>query len=108
MPYGFLLTAILFVIAISFGEMFVMPFSSNFVFSRSAGAFQGQYMALYGIAWAAANTVAPLYGTQVIAAWGYNTLWLLLGVQVVVVWFGFWLLERSLQQKLVLEPEAIK
>ena len=93
-PLGHTTAALLFVIAISLGEIFVMPFSSNFVFSRSAGSSQGQYMAIYGIAWSVANTLAPLYGTQVIAAWGYQTLWILLAIQAMVVWVGFWFLEK--------------
>ena len=96
LPIGYSVAGVLFVTAISFGEMFVMPFSSNFVFGRSSGAFQGQYMALYGIAWALANTLSPLYGTQVIAAWGYNTLWTLLALQTMLVWVGFWYLEKGM------------
>ncbi len=98
LPVGFTVAALLYLFAISFGEMFVMPFSSNYVFGRSAGSFQGQYMALYGIAWALANTLAPLYGTQVIAAWGYNTLWALMAVQTLLVWAGFWYLENGLSR----------
>jgi predicted MFS family arabinose efflux permease len=93
LPIGFFWAGLIFIIAISFGEMFVMPFSSNFVFARSEGSYQGQYMAMYGIAWAAANVLAPLYGTQVIAAWGYHTLWVLLALQSALVLFGFWVLE---------------
>jgi len=96
LPIGFTAVAILYLIAISLGEMFVMPFSSNFVYGRSTGAFQGQYMALYGIAWALANTLAPLYGTQVVAAWGYNTLWTLMAIQTLLVWGGFWYLEKGM------------
>jgi predicted MFS family arabinose efflux permease len=95
LPIGFTMAAILYLIAISLGEMFVMPFSSNYVFGRASGAFQGQYMALYGIAWALANVLAPLYGTQVIAAWGYNTLWTLMALQTLLVWVGFWYLEKG-------------
>lgn len=95
LPTGFLVAGLLFITAISLGEMFVMPFSSNFVFARSSGTFQGQYMAFYGMAWAVANIIAPFYGTQVIAAWGYNTLWILLAIQAFAVWVGFWYLERT-------------
>lgn len=89
LPISYALMAFLFVVTISFGEIFVMPFSSNYVFGRSKGAFQGQYMAFYGIAYSVANTMAPLYGTQVIAAWGYHTLWVLLIIQAGLVWLGF-------------------
>ena len=93
-PPGGLATALVFVVAISFGEMFVMPFSSNFVFAYANKGSAGDYMALYTMAYSISNIIAPVMGTQVIAAWGYQTLWWLLGGMAFVAWIGFWLLER--------------
>ncbi|MDX1911056.1 MAG: MFS transporter [Saprospiraceae bacterium] len=93
LPYGWS-AALAFTIIISFGEIFVMPFSSNFVFGRSEGAKQGQYMALYTMAWSVANILAPLWGTQVIAAWGYNALWSWAIAQSLITLAGFYWLER--------------
>lgn len=95
MPIGHASAALVFVIAISFGEMFVMPFSSNFVFGRSAGVRQGQYMALYTMAYSVANILAPLFGTQIIAAMGYTSLWYMLALLAGVTWIGFWILGRD-------------
>lgn len=100
LPYNPLLMVTIFTIIISLGEVMVMPFSSNFVFGRSKGSYQGQYMSLYGIAYSLANTVAPLYGTQVAAAFGYPTLWMLLGGQAILVLFGFWWLEKRITRSL--------
>jgi predicted MFS family arabinose efflux permease len=100
LPLGYTALGLLFIIAISLGEIFVMPFSSNFVFGRALGAYQGQYMALYGISWGVANTLAPLYGTQVVATYGYNTLWVLLAIQACVVWVGFWFLDRLFPEEM--------
>jgi predicted MFS family arabinose efflux permease len=102
LPLGFTVLGLLFIFAISLGEIFVMPFSSNFVFGRSFGAYQGQYMAVYGISWGVANTLAPLYGTQVVATFGYDTLWVLLALQACIVWVGFLLLDRFLPEKTAL------
>lgn len=93
-PFDPFSLAMMFIVLISLGEIFVMPFSANFVFSSAKGRHQGQYMALYNIAYSLANTIAPLYGTQMIAAWGYSALWWALGLQALAVWAGFWLLER--------------
>lgn len=89
--------ALLFTLVISFGEMFVMPFSSNFVFGRSEGTKQGQYMALYTMSYSVANIIAPFLGTQVIAAWGYSVLWYLVTGLALVTWIGFWLMEKHFQ-----------
>jgi predicted MFS family arabinose efflux permease len=94
-PLGALAAALLFTVAISIGEIFVMPFSSNYVFGRSAGSQQGQYMGLYTIAYSVSNIIAPLFGTQVIAAWGYASLWWMLVVLALIVWVGFGWMERQ-------------
>jgi predicted MFS family arabinose efflux permease len=95
---GALAAALIFTIAISFGEIFVMPFSSNFAYGRAAGAGkQGQYMALYTMAYSLANILAPLLGTQIIAAFGYATLWSVLIVLSVVTWIGFLSLQNRLK-----------
>jgi len=93
-PLSGLLAALVFIVAISFGEMFVMPFSTNFVFAYAAKGSAGSYMALYGIAYSVANIIAPLLGTQVIALWGYHALWYFLGALAAVSWIGFWFLEK--------------
>lgn len=106
-PLGGLLAALIFIVAISFGEMFVMPFSTNFVFAYATKGSAGSYMALYGIAYSIANIIAPLLGTQVIASWGYHTLWYSLGALTIVSWVGFWILERNTERKpLTLKLEA--
>lgn len=92
-PPGGMVMALLFTLFISFGEMLVMPFSTNYVFGRaSALGNQGQYMALYTMSYSVANILAPLFGTQVIAAWGFDALWYLLGGLALLTWAGFaWL-----------------
>lgn len=103
-PLGAFAAALLFITFISFGEMFVMPFSSNYVYGRSTGNRQGQYMALYTMAYSVANILAPLFGTQVIAAWGFHTLWYLLCVLAAVTWVGFWILGKRTAAVVSLEP----
>lgn len=94
-PLGAFAAAFSFILFISFGEMFVMPFSSNYVYGRSSGSKQGQYMGLYTMAYSVANILAPLFGTQVIAAWGFSTLWYLLAVLAGITWVGFWYLGKK-------------
>jgi MFS family permease len=95
LPVFPLLAALAYITAISFGEIFVMPFSSNFVYSRLGEGKQGQYVAMYTIAYSVANIVAPLVGTQIIAAWGYHILWTCAGVLALIVFIGVGLLEKK-------------
>jgi predicted MFS family arabinose efflux permease len=81
--------AIVYMIIISFGEIFVMPFSTTWATHQGGAARSGQYMALYGMAYAVTNAIAPFFGTQVIAHFGYSTLWLLMAGLSIVAWLGF-------------------
>jgi predicted MFS family arabinose efflux permease len=89
------LAVVLYMFPISFGEIFVMPFSTSWATKRSGTARQGQYMGLYGMAYSVSNVIAPLIGTQVIAAFGYSALWVLMLAMSAVAFFGFWYLEQK-------------
>ncbi|MEZ4918872.1 MAG: MFS transporter [Saprospiraceae bacterium] len=92
----YLIPAVLFMVIISFGEMLVMPFSTNYVFDRAQKkGGQGKYMAAYSIAYSIAHIVAPLMGTQIIQAWGFNALWAVLVVLSAIALIGFYWLEKK-------------
>lgn len=80
--------ALIYMVAISFGEIFVMPFSNSWVSARAGDQKQGQYMAMYTMSYSISNVLAPMLGTQVIAAWGYNTLWYVVTGLALVAWVG--------------------
>jgi len=93
-PAAAVIAAIAYMIFISLGEIFVMPFSSNYVMGRSPEGQMGQYLGIYTMAYSCSNILAPLLGTQIIAAWGYTALWSLAAALAGLIWAGFWLLER--------------
>jgi predicted MFS family arabinose efflux permease len=82
-------SALFYMTVISFGEIFVMPFSTTWATRRAPEATQGQYMALYTMAYSVANVFAPMMGTQVIDRFGFDTLWIILACISVVTFFGF-------------------
>ncbi len=94
LPFTYL-PAILYMIFISFGEIWIMPFSTTWIVKRGNAQTLGKYMGMYGIAYSLANTIAPIYGTQIISRWGYSTLWLSLAVICGVVWGGFYYLQQK-------------
>jgi predicted MFS family arabinose efflux permease len=89
------LAVILYMIPASFGEIFVMPFSTSWATKRAGTTRQGEYMGLYGMAYSVSNVLGPFIGTQVIAAFGYSALWLLLSAMSAVAFGGFWHLEQK-------------
>lgn len=97
LPLADLSIALLFMLFISLGEIMVMPFSGNFAYDRAnKRSNKGAYLALYGLAYSIANVLAPLLGTQIIAEWGFNTLWSITLALSIVSFGGFLWLERRL------------
>ncbi|MBS1608702.1 MAG: MFS transporter [Bacteroidetes bacterium] len=71
--------AVAMIILITFGEIFSMPFMNSYWISRTQHGNQGQYAALYTMAWSAAQTLGPMAGAQVAQRLGFNWLWWLVG-----------------------------
>jgi MFS family permease len=86
--------AIFYMIVISFGEILVMPFSTSWATMRSGDARQGEYMALYGMAYSITNISSPMLGTQIIAAYGFDMLWIVMAIIAGITWIGFYYLGR--------------
>lgn len=86
-PYRWV--AVLAMLAITFGEMFTMPFMNSYWAGRSSLQNRGQYAALYGMAYSAAQVIAPILGGQVAQRWGFTWLWVVMvGLGLVTFW-GF-------------------
>lgn len=90
LPITFMwLAAIAFMVIISFGEIFVMPFSTTWATKRSPKSQEGKYMSVYGIAYATANIFAPLMGTQIIYYFGFRALWVTIAAIALVAYIVF-------------------
>jgi predicted MFS family arabinose efflux permease len=83
---GVLLWSILYIIIITFSEIFCMPFMMNYSLSKPIKERQGQYSALYSISFGIANIVAPIVGLGIADAFGFEAMFnffILLGVLTV-------------------------
>jgi len=85
-----LLPALIYILFISLGEILVMPFSSTWAAKHGEGARSGEYMGLYGIAYSFSHIAAPLLGTQIIAHFGFDTLWIILIALSALAFAGFY------------------
>ena len=85
-----LLPALIYILFISLGEILVMPFSSTWAAKHGEGARSGEYMGLYGIAYSFSHIAAPLLGTQIIAHFGFDTLWTILIALSALAFAGFY------------------
>jgi len=74
------------------GEMILFPFSNSFVIDRAKGGKQGQYMALYSIAFSIAHIFGHNSGMHLIEAVGYTATWyIMFALSLVAVLLLLWL-----------------
>jgi predicted MFS family arabinose efflux permease len=91
LPWVMLLAFISMVICTA-GEILSMPFMNSFWISRTSHNNQGQYAALYTIAWATAQVLGPATGSQIADKWGFTALWWFIGSLCMISAFGYkWL-----------------
>jgi predicted MFS family arabinose efflux permease len=57
------------------GEMIAFPFSNAFAMQRAKKGNQGEYMALYSIAFSMAHIFGHKSGFQMVNNWGFNITW---------------------------------
>jgi len=67
-------------IIVTFGEMIVFPFSNAFSLKRSKRGLQGEYMALYSIAFSISHVFGHNLGFHFIDALGFDNTWILMTV----------------------------
>lgn len=83
--------AVLSMIVITAGEMFMFPLASGFVAARSTGRNQGMYMSWYAMTYSVAGVIAPLVGTAVYEL-SHNLFWYAsLGIGAFVLTGSTWL-----------------
>lgn len=73
---GILVISIIFM---TFGEMFIFPFSNSFALSRAPKGHEGRYMALFSMSFSLAHIASSKTGLEIIAHFGYQTNWFIMG-----------------------------
>jgi predicted MFS family arabinose efflux permease len=93
MPHN-ILSGLVVVLFITFGEMLAMPFMNSFWITRTNNNNRGEYAGLYTMAWSTAQVLAPTVGAQLISYGGFNLLWWIMGGVCVLASVGFGVLYR--------------
>ena len=98
---GMLIISIIFM---TFGEMFIFPFSNSFALSRAPKGHEGRYMALFTMSFSLAHIASSKTGMEIISHFGYQINWLVMAfLGVIAVACCIWLKdlvrkERKLQR----------
>ena len=87
-------------ILVSFGEMFSFPFSNSFALSRAQIGHEGRYMALYTMSFSLAHIVSSKMGMEIIANFGYQTNWFVMGSFGILAGICCLWIEKLLQTEL--------
>lgn len=86
---GILVISIVFM---SFGEMFIFPFSNSFALSRAPKGHEGRYMALFTMSFSLAHIASSKIGMAIISDFGYQANWFIMGVLgIVAIGSCFWI-----------------
>ncbi len=88
-------TALLCVVAITFAEIFALPFMNSFWLARSNDDNRGRYAALNTTAWSIAHVSAPVVASFIAALYGFYNLWLMVAFICVLITFGMWQLQNK-------------
>lgn len=87
------------ILLMTFGEMFIFPFSNSFALSRAPKGHEGRYMAFYTMSFSLAHIMSSKTGMETISHYGYNVNWWLMGsLGILGVLCCIWL-----QKQMVLE-----
>lgn len=84
---------------ITIGEMLNFPFSNTFAMSRAPKGHEGRYMALYTMSFSLAHITSAKLGMEIIAQFGYQTNWFVMGFMGLIACFSFIYLNRLLLRK---------
>ena len=87
-------------VLVSFGEMFSFPFSNSFALSRAQIGHEGRYMALYTMSFSLAHIVSSNMGMEIIANYGYQTDWFVMGSFGILAGICCLWIEKLLQTEL--------
>lgn len=85
----------IFVLCIS--EILAMPFMSTVTMQRSTPETRGAYMGMNSLAFSVAYVLSPYLGTRIAHNFGFDMLWLLTGVVIVLTALGFWRVIRRMK-----------
>lgn len=83
----------IFVLCIS--EILAMPFMSTVTMKRATAGTRGAYMGMNSLAFSLAYVLSPYLGTRIAHNFGFDVLWLLTGLIIVLTALGFaWVMKR--------------
>ncbi|NQT26706.1 MFS transporter [candidate division KSB1 bacterium] len=79
------------------GEMLVFPLIATFIANRANDQNRGQYMGLFTLTFSLAFVLGPICGSTAYEQLGHRMMWLSTGGIGLIVWLGFYAVNKSLK-----------
>jgi predicted MFS family arabinose efflux permease len=92
----FFIIVLISMLSVTFGEMLLFPFMNNFWIKRSTEQNRGQYAAVYNMAFALGNVIAPTLASQIATRFGFSILWTFDFFLCTFASLGFFLLKKRM------------
>ncbi|OEJ98890.1 MFS transporter [Flavivirga aquatica] len=100
---GILITGML---LMTFGEMIAFPFSNAFAMDRAKKGNQGEYMALYSIAFSIAHIFGHNAGMRMVNYFGFDNTWYVITLLAALCIFLLFILSQYLNRKKKLKTQS--
>lgn len=98
---------ILGMLLMTFGEMIAFPFSNAFAMDRAKKGNQGEYMALYSIAFSIAHIFGHNTGMRLVDNLGFDNTWYIVTILAALCVFLLFILSQYLNRKKKLKKKEI-
>lgn len=84
---------------LSIGEVLNFPLAGTFTLQRSEEHNRGAYSGAFGVAFSIGFMFAPIFGTQIIASYGFSMLFMTVGLLTLAVAVGNILLRQAIENE---------
>ncbi|HSD08953.1 MFS transporter [Flavobacterium sp.] len=84
------------IVLLSFGEIFAFPFTNAVSLSRAPKGQEGQYMGLFTMSFSLAHITSSKMGLEIIAHYGYQINWIIMGTLGILASFCCILLNKMI------------
>lgn len=82
--YMWIVPFLMYSLFMGFGEILNLPFYNSLSLSRATENNSGSYMGLFAFNFSLAFTIAPLVGSNIISKFGYNELWIICSLLILI------------------------
>lgn len=98
LPFHWITLFLTYSLLVGFGEILNFPYSNTWALKRGSRGSLGQYMGAYTMMFSLAFLIAPILGTQILNAYGFEVLWYSMAGMNLLSVIGFLLIRNKISE----------